>query len=67
VSTICRHADLRPQSAAQQNPNLVRSSSPVVLVYHLTIQTEKLPFDDVRVRQAISEALQREAFGELGT
>jgi ABC-type transport system substrate-binding protein len=39
----------------------------VVLVYHLTIQTEKLPFDDVRVRQAISEALQREAFGELGT
>ena len=55
------------QSAAQQNPNLVRSSSPMVLVYHLTMQTEKPPFDDVRVRQAISEALQREAFSELGT
>jgi hypothetical protein len=55
------------QSAAQQNPNLVRSSSPMLLVYHLTMQTEKRPFDDVRVRQAISEALQREAFGELGT
>src|SRR6266852_4370560 len=55
------------QSAAQQNPNLVRSSSPMLLVYHLTMQTEKPPFDDLRVRQAISEALQREAFGELGT
>ena len=55
------------QSAAQQNPQLVRSSSPMVLVYHLTLQTEKPPFDDLRVRQAISEALQREAFSELGT
>src|SRR6266852_3459652 len=55
------------QSAAQQNPNLVRSSSPMILVYHLTLQTEKPPFDDLRVRQALNEALQREAFGELGT
>jgi peptide/nickel transport system substrate-binding protein len=55
------------QSAAQQNPHLIRSSNPMLLVYHLTLQSEKPPFDDVRVRQAISEALQREAFGELGT
>ena len=55
------------QSAAQQNPNLIRSSSPLLGVQHLTMQTEKPPFDDVRVRQAISEALRREAFGELGT
>src|SRR2546427_51265 len=55
------------QSAAQQNSQLVRSSRPMVLVYHLTLQTEKPPFDDLRVRQALSEALQREAFGELGT
>ena len=55
------------QSAAQQNSQLVRSSSPMVLVYHLTLQTEKPPFDDLRVRQALSEALQREAFGTLGT
>jgi len=57
----------RSQSAAQQNPHLVRSSSSMVVVYHLTLQTEKPPFDDVRVRQALSEALQREAFSELGT
>src|SRR3989441_8034975 len=55
------------KSAAQQNPNLVRSSSPILGAQHLTMQTEKPPFDDLRVRQAISEALRREAFGELGT
>lgn len=55
------------QAAAQQNANLVRSGNPMVLVYHLTLQSEKPPFDDLRVRQALSEALQREAFSELGT
>jgi peptide/nickel transport system substrate-binding protein len=55
------------ESAAKQNANLIRSSSPLLGIQHLTIQTEKPPFDDLRVRQAISEALKREAFGELGT
>jgi peptide/nickel transport system substrate-binding protein len=55
------------QSAAQQNPHLVRSAKSMLVVEHLTMQTEKPPFDDLRVRQAISEALRREAFIELGT
>jgi len=55
------------QSAAQQNPNLVRSANPLLGVEHLTLQSEKPPFNDLRVRQAISEALRREAFIELGT
>jgi len=54
------------QAAARQNPNLVRSSSSMLIVQHLTMQTEKPPFNDLRVRQAISEALRREAFIELG-
>ena len=57
----------RSQATVQQNPHLVRSSGSVVVVEHLTLQTEKPPFDDLRVRQALSEALQREAFGTLGT
>jgi peptide/nickel transport system substrate-binding protein len=55
------------QAAARQNPHLVRSSNSMVIVEHLTMQTEKPPFDDLRVRQAISEALRRDAFIELGT
>src|SRR5215472_6772796 len=55
------------QATVQQNPHLVRSAKSMLVVEHLTMQTEKPPFDDLRVRQAISEALRREAFIELGT
>jgi len=54
-------------STVQQNPNIVRSSNSVLGVSHLTIQSEKLPFDDLRVRQALSEAIRRETVSELGT
>src|SRR5262252_11182047 len=53
------------QAAARQNPHLVSTSSSMLIVQHLTMQTEKPPFDDLQVRQAISEALPREAFAEL--
>jgi peptide/nickel transport system substrate-binding protein len=54
------------KSMVQQNPNLVLSNAAAISIAHLTMQTEKAPFDDVRVRQAISEAIRREALAELG-
>jgi peptide/nickel transport system substrate-binding protein len=54
------------KSAAQQNAGLVHAKVPGLIVSHLAMQSEKAPFDDVRVRQAFSEAIRREAIGELG-
>ncbi len=54
------------KSTAQQNPNLIHASAPSLIISHFTMQTEKPPFDDLRVRQALSEAIRREAMAELG-
>jgi peptide/nickel transport system substrate-binding protein len=54
------------KSAAQQNPNLIHGANPGLIVSHLAMQSEKPPFNDIRVRQAISEAVRREAIAELG-
>ncbi len=54
------------KSAAQQNPNLIHAANPGLIISHLAMQSEKAPFDDIRVRQAISEAVRREAISELG-
>jgi peptide/nickel transport system substrate-binding protein len=54
------------QSMVKQNPNLVHAKVPALGIAHFSMQTEKPPFDDLRVRQALSEAIRREAFAELG-
>jgi peptide/nickel transport system substrate-binding protein len=54
------------KSAAQQNANLIHAKVPGLILSHFAMQSEKPPFDDVRVRQALSQAIRREAIGELG-
>jgi peptide/nickel transport system substrate-binding protein len=54
------------QSMVKQNANLVHARTPSLAIAHFAMQTEKPPFDDLRVRQALSEAIRREAFAELG-
>jgi peptide/nickel transport system substrate-binding protein len=54
------------RSMAKQNTNLVHAKTAYLAIAHLAMQSEKAPFDDVRVRQAISEAIRREAIAELG-
>src|SRR6266446_637247 len=68
-SDVFPHANLDrdlAKSTAQQNPSLIHTANPGLVVSHLTLQTEKPPLNDLRVRQAISEAVKREAIGELG-
>lgn len=54
------------KSVADKEPGLVWSPVPSRTVSHLTMNATKAPFDDLRVRQAVSEAIRRESIAELG-
>jgi peptide/nickel transport system substrate-binding protein len=68
-SDVFPHANMDrdlAKSTAQQNAQIIHSANPGLVVSHLTLQTERPPLDDLRVRQAISEAVKREVISELG-
>ncbi len=54
------------QSVADREPELIFSPVPTITVSHFVMNGTRPPFDDIRVRQAVSEAIQREAIAELG-
>ena len=58
---------LNPQQklvADRVGDRVVVSSAPTVAVYHLVFNYGKAPLDDVRVRQAINYAIDRQAFNQ---
>ena len=54
------------QSVADREPGLIFSPVPTITISHLSMNSTKAPFDDLRVRQAVNEAIRRESIGELG-
>ncbi len=54
------------QSIADREPGIVFTPVPTITVSHFVMNGTRAPFDDLRVRQAISEAIKRESIGDLG-
>ena len=54
------------QSIADQEPGIIFSPIPTITISHLSMNSTRAPFDDLRVRQAVSEAINRKTIGDLG-
>lgn len=66
IDAIADVGSLQPEQAAvvEQDPNLVLLEQGVATSHYLTFNSGKPPFDDVRLRQAVSLALDRELIVE---
>ena len=54
------------QSVDDQEDGLTFHPVPTITVSHFVMNGTRAPFDDLRVRQAVSEAIRRESIAELG-
>jgi peptide/nickel transport system substrate-binding protein len=57
--------DEQAQALASQEDDIVISNATILTESHLALMTERAPFDDIRVRQAISEAIDRAAISDV--
>jgi peptide/nickel transport system substrate-binding protein len=54
------------RAALKQQPRLILNNTTWNVIFYMMLNATVAPTDDLRVRQAISEALRREDFGEIG-
>ena len=57
--------DEQAQALKSQEDDIIISNATILTESHLALMTENAPFDDIRVRQAISEAIDRAGISEL--
>ena len=57
--------DEQAQALSSQEDDILISNATILTISHLVLMTERPPFDDLRVRQAISEAIDRAAISDL--
>ncbi|MGQ9595188.1 MAG: ABC transporter substrate-binding protein [Anaerolineae bacterium] len=62
IDAIADVGSLQPEQASlvQADPNLVLLQQPVATTHYLVFHSGKPPFDDMRLRQAVSKALDRQ-------
>ena len=57
--------DEQAEALSSQDEDIFISNATILTISHVALMTEKEPFDDLRVRQAISDSIDRAAISDL--